>query len=300
MKRAAQLAALAAVGVSAALLPVASINAQVTRDFTVCFTTGVASCTALSLTTTALFDSFGTRYGSGIDIRVSHAEGSAPGAALTSALTGFGFQYQGAIAAPLGGANVVDAAQTPALFFAEQGAPDPIAPDGWTHQARSSTSASAQNYLTFGNVLGMLSPSPETQLTQAIGGCGVGAAAGHIDAQYSTEVWTCTGGSYRLLTFTDAWFDVEKVNAVMVNTRARFNEQTPGFFASCVMTLDVPTSLGNATDTNVLSDVCSSSGTPAPELPPSTTVPEPSTFVLLATALGLGAFVRRRVTAQRA
>ncbi len=276
----------------AMLVSAASAQAQ-TRSFQSCFTVGVQSCTWLELTTTALFNDGGARIGTGVDIDVRHNEGTTADAALRSALTGFFFSYAGAEIGNVGAVDVIDDAQllAPLFYVSSYPAPDPIYSDGWRHSAQSSTSSSSNNFLSFINVLGVYDDATALTTTQYIGGCGVGAASGSIDAIFATEVWTCGDGLYRFSTFTEAWFDVNEVNTVGVTTYAQFSGADFGVAAFCDRYLDTNTSFGDAdgTFTN-FGDVC---GASAPVEPPPA-VPEPSALYLLAAGIVAAGWVRRR------
>lgn len=275
-----------------AALPPRALRAQPqTRAFTVCFTTGVQSCTWLELTTNAFFAGGAGRVGTELQVVVRHNEGAGAGAAVTSALTSFFFSYAGASTFPVSGASVSDELGRTAAVTPLDGAPTPGTADGWQNAARSSTTSTSSlfdNYLSFMNVRADVSDKIGVQWSQYVGGCGVAATGGTIDAFYLTDVWTCDGGQYRFSGTTDAWFDANDVNTVGISTYARFADNDYGVAAWCNATLDAPGSEGDADGSFTLGDVCSAT---AP--PPSTTVPEPSTFVLVASAV-LGVVVMRR------
>ncbi|HCT59103.1 MAG TPA: hypothetical protein DGD08_18025 [Gemmatimonas aurantiaca] len=226
------------------------------RAFTVCFTGGGRSCTYLELTTTAFFDGAGGRIGTAVDLFVRHAEGQpANNAAVVSALTGFHFAYAGSAVTPAGTTDISDElGLTSALVLTDDPsvAPYPVYTDGWRHTARSSTATSASpefdNYLAFTNALQVDNGSGQL-LTQYVGGCGVAAANGGVDAFYQTEMWTCGNGGYQFLTFTDAWFDAANVHSVGVSTWARFADSDVGVAAFCTRYLDTNTSFGDADGT---------------------------------------------------
>ncbi len=280
-----------------AVLPARPLAAQPqTRNFTVCFTTGVQSCSWLELTTNAFFAGGGERIGTELQVVVRHDEGVGPGAAVTSALSSFFFSYAGASALPVSGASVSDELGRTAAVTSLDGAPAPGTADGWQYAARSSTTSTASlfdSYLSFMNVRADVSDKIGVQWSQYVGGCGVAATGGAIDAFYLTDVWTCDGGQYRFSGTTDAWFDANDVNTVGVSTYARFADNDYGVAAWCNATLDAPGSEGDADGTFALGDVCSATATTPGTPPPSTTVPEPSTFVLVASAM-LGVVVMRR------
>ncbi|MBL0937593.1 MAG: hypothetical protein IBJ03_01790 [Gemmatimonadaceae bacterium] len=270
-----------------ALLPGQVAQAQTfTRDFTVCFSSGVQSCTWLSLTTTAFFDNGNTRIGTAVDVYVKHNEGSAPDAAVMSALTGFYFAYAGGVVAPVSGADVSDESGLVAPLVLPEGdysSPYPLNAGGWSQMARSSTTTSGtptfDTYLSFTNALTAYDDVSGTTTSQYIGGCGVGAANGAIDPVYTTEMWTCGEGSYWFTTFTSAWFDANQINTVGVTTYGIFAGADYGVAAFCDRHLDTNTSVGDADGTFMnFGDVCSPGG----EDPPPTTVPEPSSAGLMA------------------
>ncbi|MBA3918353.1 MAG: hypothetical protein C0516_07185 [Gemmatimonas sp.] len=241
----------------------------ITRDFSVCFTSGVQSCTQLTLATTAFYIDGSTRIGTAVDVYVKHNEGAAPDAAAVSALTGFYFAYAGASVTPVGGADVSDESGLVTPLILPEGdysSPFPLNAGGWSQLARSSTSTSASpsfdNYLSFSNTLTAYDELTGRVNTQYIGGCGAAAGSGALDAVYTTELWTCGEGNYWFTTFTEAWFDADLVNTVGVSTYALFDGADYGVAAFCDRYLDTNTSFGDADGsfTN-LGDVCASSNT---------------------------------------
>lgn len=291
------------------LVATPSAAAAQTRSFNICFTEGVRSCTFLELTTTAFYND-GTRIGTGIEVLVSHDEGTAPEAATVSALSGFFFSYAGSTVAPMAAIDLADELGMLApLFYTEfpTPAPDPLSADGWRHTARSSTSPTASplfdNYLALTNFLGEYNPETGLVNTQMIGGCGAAAAGGVLDIAYSTEVWTCGGGQYRFSTFTEAWFDVDLINTVGVTTYARFDGAETGVAAWCNRSLDENISVGDATGSFEFGNVCAvdDDGPGGPGGGPGggdpgnggeTPVSEPTSVMLV--LFGLGALLLRR------
>jgi len=289
-----------------------------TRDFSVCFTSGVQSCTLLTLATTAFYIDGSTRIGTAVDVYVKHNEGAAPDAAVVSALTGFYFAYAGSSVTPVSGADVSDESGLVSPLILPEGdysSPFPLNAAGWSQMARSSTTTSASptldNYLAFSNTLTAYDELTGRLTTQYIGGCGAGAAGGTLDAVYTTELWTCGDGSYWFTTFTDAWFDADLVNTVGVSTYALFEGADYGVAAFCDRYLDSNTSFGDAdgTFTN-FGDVCSASSTGGGDNGGGdngggdngggTPVPEPRSLLLILTAAAMMLGSRARVLAAQA
>lgn len=296
----ATLAVLATAGAALAPAPAA---AQTTRAFQLCFISGARSCSFFDVTSSPYLDGGGARLGTAVEVFVRHAEGSAPGAAALSGLLGFSFHYAGLAATPVGGANVVDDVGVPLWQPMEQGsAPAPLNPAAWQLRAATTTAPAGDlydSYLALDNT-SYLDPGPDAGpvLTQAIGGCGTAGAGGAFDPVFATELWSCGAGSgYLFQLFTDAWFDVSLVNAIGVQTYARFEGEAYGASPFCTAYLDGPGSIGHdgtVDDAGFPSfgDVCAARDLSAP--PPPTVTPEPGTVALLGSGLALLALIGRR------
>lgn len=280
-----------------------------TRSFELCFTTGTQSCSWFDVTTQAYLDDVTqTRVGTVVDVVVRHAEGVGAGSAALSALVGYSFHYAGVLTQPSADVDMLDDVGVPLWQPQEQGtSPATMIPSAWQLRAASSTAPAqslTDSYYGLAAV-GALELVPGVLLTNAIGGCGVAAAGGVIDGATGTDIWTCgAGNSYRFSTFTDVWFDIAKVNAIGVQTYARFDGEDFGVAAFCTGYLDETTSFGDdgrkvdEFGFPVYGDVCRARDLAVAEPPVS--VPEPRTTVLVATGLlALVVAKRQRRTMQR-
>jgi hypothetical protein len=124
-----------------------------------------------------------------------------------------------------------------------------------------------------------------------LGGCGVAASGGVIDATTSTPLWTCApSDAYRATFLSAAVVDADGVATISLDAYRAYPGDGPPLAPFCTAQTDGSGSLGTATgDFMDFGDVCAvrASG-------PSTAVPEPSTALLVAAGLLVVPALRRR------
>ena len=247
----------AAVGAALAL-HAAPARAQVTRGWSVCFTTQVASCSDFLLTTTATLDAARARTGTLVDLRVRHRQGGG----VVSGLQDVALYVDPIVP----GDDPVGATVTPQPVA---GAPAvPAGAEGhWTAGGAGS----------FPRGLGMNSflLSNNGWQDQFVGGC----LGGAYDATHQSPLTTCGAQAYRLTFASLVQFDADAVGEIAIDVYAGdgngdvFPDQ-----AFCRAPVDGGAGTGYDFGDFAAGDVCR-------VRPLATAVPEPAPLALLAEAL---------------
>lgn len=254
-----------------ALLAAASTaEAQVSRDWSVCFASGVASCTDLYLTTTAsMGGAGGSRDGTIMSLMVRQRDRGVPTGLLAFSL-GFGTAASdqsdalNAIPTPVGGAQLGSSGL------------------GWTLVASRSTTPGFNYLYGSGGYDPLQAPSP----TAWIGGC----QSPSSNAWWSVDNVACgSGQAFSFQWTTSAFFDADQVqtvgaDVVAIDQHLLFAGDGGGYCQG-----SASGGLGVGFDGYDPSNAYPCEITSAQ--PPVSTVPEPTTIALFAAGLAvLGGF----------
>jgi hypothetical protein len=185
-----------------ALLAAPVLQAQTSRDWSVCFGTGVSSCTDLYLTTAAtLGGQGGSRDGTQVSLTVVQRDRGMP-----SALMGFSF---GLGASTVNQADVLKTLPTPV-----GGAQPSAATYAWLLHASLSTSDPSANYF-YG--YGGSDPTQAPSQTAWIGGCGSPSS----NAWWIVDNVACgSGQGFSFFWNTSVFFDADLIQTVGVDVLA--------------------------------------------------------------------------------
>ena len=267
---------------AAALLVTAALPAHAqaaSRDWRVCFTSGVQSCTQVLLTTAPQFVGE-MRSGTFVDLLLRHTTQGG----VSSALMDVSFYF-----APTSAAGRADLqALTPTARF---GAPLAPTADVWQAAATSGTGAplnASTDVLLVRDTSTAYRDAPDRTPVQWIGGCDGPLA----DAHHASPLLTCGSGAYGFSFATAAEFDVTQVEGLVLDVYGAdlLGPDAPGV-AYCAAPVTSSAAVGVGFDGVDPDDAtpCVVSETFA------STVPEPATCALLgAGLLGVAAAAHRR------
>ena len=189
-----------AIGSTVALMAAApTAQAQVSRDWSVCFGSGVSSCTDFYLTTAATLGGFGgARDGTLLSLVLRQRDRGVP-----TGLSGFSLGFDP------GATNAIDwLSTTPTPVGGAQASAPGL---GWTLGVYRSTSPSGFNVL-FGSGESDLSQTPSP--TSWIGGC----LSPSSNAMWSVNNVACgSGQGFSFQWNTSAFFDADEVTTVQVD-----------------------------------------------------------------------------------
>ena len=260
---AASLGALAA----ALALHAAPARAQVTRGWSVCFTTRVASCSDVLLTTTATLDVTSARTGTLVDLLVRHWQGGG----VVSGLQDVAFYVDPIVP----GDDPFGATVTPQPVAGAPAVPAGAEGHWLAGGAGSFPLGFAMNAFLFAN---------NAWQDQFIGGC----LGGAYDALHQSPLTTCGAQAYRFTFASVVQFDADAVDGIAIDVYAgdgngdAFPDQ-----AYCRAPVDGGVSGGYDFGDFAGGDVCR-------VRPLASAVPEPAPLALLAAALAPLAVAARR------
>lgn len=264
-----------AIPAAALLVAASTARGQSNRDWSVCFGSGVSSCTDLYLSTAPTLGAGGARNGTQMSLLIRQRDRGMP-----TGLLGFAFGF-GA-----GSGNQTDLMKTALSPFG--GAFATPADVAWVLLADRSNSGGLNSFRGFGGY----DPTQAPSQTAWIGGC----QSPSVNHWWTVESAGCgSGQGFAFYWNTSVLFDADQVETVGVDVvaidQAALSAGDGGGYCVGAASGGAAVGFDGYDPSNAFPCDITSAG------PPETTVPEPGTVVLFAGGLAALAAVRRRRTA---